>query len=225
MPLARALSLPLAACSGVFWGVFWTALWLGAPARVDAQVPERRVGVAFVEGAPRIDVSVADFASDAETRRKLASGLPQTFVLRAYAYVEGVEAPVAVAARSCRVVYDLWETRFRVQVASDSGDRSATYATVDEVVRRCLVAERLPVGAAAAWAPHRGQRAYFAVLAELNPLTPDTVQRIRRWIAHPQRGRLDRDSFFGSFVSLFVNRGIGAAERSLRFRSQELVVP
>jgi hypothetical protein len=201
------------------------ALALGVPSRAVAQVPERRVGVRFEGGVPRIDVSVADFASDVETRRKLESGLPQTLVLRTYAYVEGVEAPVAVSARSCRVVYDLWETRFRVQVASESGDQSTTLASVDDVVRRCLVAERLPIGTSAAWGPHRGRRAYFAVLAELNPLTPDTVQRIRRWIAHPQRGRVDRDSFFGSFVSLFVNRGIGAAERTLRFRSQELVVP
>lgn len=217
MPLARALLVSLV--------VLAVALAWGPPSRAGAQVPERRVGVRFDGGVPRIDVSVADFAGDVETRRKLESGLPQTLVLRAYAYVEGVEAPVAVAARSCRVVYDLWETRFRVQIASESGDQSTTVATVEEVVRRCLVVSQLPVGGSAAWAPHRGQRAYFAILAELNPLTPDTVQRIRRWIAHPQRGRVDRDSFFGSFVSLFVNRGIGAAERTLRFRSQELVVP
>ncbi|GAB4203026.1 MAG: hypothetical protein OHK0013_16830 [Sandaracinaceae bacterium] len=216
MSVARALPLFLAAL---------LAAWAIRPAEARAQVPERRVGVRFVDGVPHVDVSVADFASDPETRRKLESGLPQTLVLRTYAYVDGVEAPIAVAARSCRVVYDLWETRFRVQIASEAGDRSTTVASVEDVITRCLVASRLSVGTAAAWTSHRGRRAYFAILAELNPLTPDTVQRIRRWIAHPQRGRVDRDSFFGSFVSLFVNRSIGAAERSLSFRSQELLVP
>lgn len=197
---------------------------LAVPA-ASAQVSERRVGVHFEAGAPRIDVSVADFASDPETRRKLTSGLPQTLLFRAYAYVDGREEPVAVTARSCRVVYDLWETRFRVQLASESGDETLSVGSVEEVVRRCLVAERLPVGTSRSWDAHRGRRARFAVLVELNPLTPDTVQQIRRWIARPQRGRVDSDSFFGSFVSLFVNRSIGAAERTLRFRSQEVPIP
>ncbi len=180
---------------------------------VHAQLAERRVGARFVEGVPRLDVSVADFASDAETRRKLTSGLPQTLQFRAYAYTSGRDEPVAVAARSCRVAYDLWEERFRVQIASEAGDRTVSLGTLEEVVSHCLVAEHLPVGRASDWAPLHGRRAYFAVAVELNPLTPDTVQRIRRWLARPQRGAVDSDSFFGSFVSLFVNRGIGAAER------------
>jgi hypothetical protein len=211
--LARLLVVALTFASGL----------CGPVAR--AQVSERRVGVRFEAGAPRIDVSIADFARDPETQRKLMSGLPQTFLFRTYAYVEGLEQPVAVTARSCRVVYDLWETRFRVQVASEAGDQSVSVSSVEEVVRRCLVAERMPVGASRDWEPHRGRRVRFAVLVELNPLTPDTVQQIRRWIARPRRGRVDSDSFFGSFVSLFVNRSIGAAERTLRFRSQEVVVP
>lgn len=190
-----------------------------------AQLTVRRVGTRFLEGVPRLDVSVADFASDAETRRKLTSGLPQTILFRAYAYTPGRDEPVAVAARSCRVAYDLWEERFRVQIASEAGDRTVSLASLEEVVTTCLVAEQLPVGRAADWARVRGSRAYFAVLVELNPLTPDTVQRIRRWLARPQRGAVDSDSFFGSFVSLFVNRGIGDAERTLRFQSQELTVP
>ncbi|MBX7190801.1 MAG: hypothetical protein K1X94_02020 [Sandaracinaceae bacterium] len=199
--------------------------WLAQGSSAHAQLAERRVGARFVDGVPRLDVSVADFASDPETRRKLTSGLPQTLQFRAYAYTTGRDEPVAVAARSCRVVYDLWEERFRVQLASESGDRTISLGTIDEVVSHCLVAERLPVGRASDWAAIRGRRAYFAVAVELNPLTPDTVQRIRRWLARPQRGAVDSDSFFGSFVSLFVNRGIGAAERSLRFRSQDVEVP
>jgi hypothetical protein len=36
---------------------------------------------------------------------------------------------------------------------------------------------------------------------------------------------VETTAFFGSFVSLFVNQSIGAAERSIRFRSQALRVP
>lgn len=190
-----------------------------------AQLAERRVGVHFVEGAPRLDVSIADFASDPETRRKLMSGLPQTLQLSAFAYVEGRDEPIAATARQCRVAYDLWEERFRVQITTEASSRTLSVGSLDEVVAQCLVVERLAVGAPSAWASARARRAYFAVLVELNPLTADTVQRIRRWIARPQRGTVDSDSFFGSFVSLFVNPQIGAAERTLRFRSQRLEVP
>jgi len=197
-----------------------------APSGVAAQtIAERRMGVHFEEGVPRVDVSAADFAGNAETRRKLASGLPQTLVFRTYAYTSGVEVPVAVSARSCRVVYDLWEERYRVQLANERGDSTSSVSTVEEVVSLCLVAERLPIGTSGDWATLHGRSVTFAVLVELNPLTADTVQRVRRWLARPQRGRVDSDSFFGSFVSLFVNRGIGAAERTLQFRSQEVTVP
>ena len=198
---------------------------LGPANGAAAQLSERRFGVTFTEGRPRVDVSMADFANDPEVGRKLRSGLPQTFVVRIYAYPVGNETPIAVAARSCRVVYDLWEERFRVQRASELGDETLIVRTVEEVVDRCLVARQLAIGTAADWQSSRGQRAYFAALVEFNPVTPDTVQRIRRWLARPQRGRVDSDSFFGSFVSLFVNRRIGDAERALRFRSQQVDVP
>jgi hypothetical protein len=208
-------------------GLALAATTVACSARVaHAQdLSERRVGVRFVDGAPRLDVSVADFAVDAETRRKLTSGLPQTIQFRTYAYTADRAEPVAVAVRSCRVAYDLWEESFRVQIASESRDRTVSVATIEDVVTQCLVASQMPVGSASDWSPLHGRRAWFAVIVELNPLTPDTVQRIRRWLARPQRGSVDSDSFFGSFVSLFVNRGIGAAERTLRFRSQELEVP
>jgi hypothetical protein len=197
----------------------------GSAGTARAQIAERRVGVHFVEGAPRLDVSIADFASDPETRRKLMSGLPQTLQLSAFAYVEGRDEPIAATARQCRVAYDLWEERFRVQVTTERTSRTISVGSIDDVVAQCLVVERLAVGTTSEWALVRGRRVYFAVLVELNPLTADTVQRIRRWLARPQRSTVDSDSFFGSFVSLFVNPQIGAAERTLRFRSQSLEVP
>jgi hypothetical protein len=59
-------------------------------------------------------------------------------------------------------------------------------------------------------------------LIELNPLSSSTLARIRRWLARPRGDyNVEGKSFFGSFVSLFVNDRIGAAERVLRLRSQE----
>jgi hypothetical protein len=70
------------------------------------------------------------------------------------------------------------------------------------------------------------KKIYVGSLIELNPLSNSTVARIRRWLARP-RGEynVESKSFFGSFVSLFVNDRIGNAERVLRVKSQDVELP
>ena len=212
--LAAVLTVALAvAAIGAFPG-----------ARAQAQVAHRTIGVRWDHGAPQLSFSARDVVNS-DVRRKLESGLPQTIVTRVYAYPEAGGEPIAVALQSCRVVYDLWEEVYRVQVQTASSDRSESASSVEGVVRRCLTATNVPVGAAAQYVARRATRVYFAALVEINPMSPDTVQRIRRWLARPGGGRLEGDAFFGSFVSLFVNRRIGAAERTLSFRSQPVPVP
>lgn len=191
----------------------------------SAQVPSRRLGVRFTSGVPSLSFSAQDLING-EVRRKLDSGLPQTIVTQVFAYREGGGPPVAATVQSCRVVYDLWEEVYRVQVQGVRADRSESVPSIDGVVRRCLVMRDHPVGIAADFSAVRNARVYFAVMIELNPMSPETVRRIRRWLARPSgSGRLESDAFFGSFVSLFVNRRIGAAERTLSFRSQAVAVP
>ena len=51
---------------------------------------------------------------------------------------------------------------------------------------------------------------------------------VRRWLVQPARGqrRLGAgDSFFGSFVSIFVNPHIEDSERQVRFVSQPFALP
>jgi hypothetical protein len=188
------------------------------------EVPQRRLGVRFEEGRPRLTFSARDLLN-ADSRDKLESGLPQTIVMRIYAYRNGSSTPVAVTARTCRVVYDLWEEVFRVQIQTAGSDRTVAVDSVDDVLERCVVVRRLAIGRASDYRGHRGERIYFATLFEFNPLSPATVERIRRWLARPSGGRVESDAFFGSFVSLFVNRRIGDAERLRRFRSQNVRVP
>lgn len=196
----------------------------GARAQQAANVPPRRLGIHWEDAVPQLSFSARDLANR-EVRKKLQSGLPQTISLRAYAFREGGR-PVAASVRTCRVVYDLWEEVYRVQLQSAQQDRSELVRSMDEVLDRCLVARRLPVGRSADWKGRGDDRVYFAVLVEFNPLSQETVERIRRWLARPAGGGgLEGDAFFGSFVSLFVNRRIGEAERTIRFRSQAIAVP
>ena len=185
-------------------------------------VAARRMGVHFRSTGPTLRFSARDLAQR-EVQRKLQSGLPQTILMRIYAYRDGQGEPLAVSARTCRVVYDLWEEVYRLEQQTSNHDRSTTASSLDQVLNRCLIARDYPIGGNHDY--HRGDRIYFAVLIEFNPLSPQTVQRIRRWLARPAGGRVDGEAFFGSFVSLFVNRQIGAAERTLRFRSQTVEVP
>lgn len=215
--LGRLLGLSLAV-------VCWLAVAPAAEAQNPAPVSDRRIGVRWEGQVPHLTFSARDLIN-ADVRRKIDSGLPQTIVMRTYAYPGRGRRPVAIAPRSCRVVFDLWEEVYRVQIQTDSDDRSVTVRSIDGVLERCLVSRRVAVGSAEDWRERGGDSVYFAVLVELNPLSPDTVQRIRRWLARPAGGRVEGEAFFGSFVSLFVNRRIGEAERTVRFRSQAVEVP
>ncbi len=189
-----------------------------------AQLSTRTMGVTFRDGAPDVSYSAADFADDA-VRRRLSHGLLQTIVMRTYAYGADGATPLAVAVRSCHVVYDIWAAQYSVDLRTETIDRSMTLDSIDRVIETCLVADHVVVGDAAAWQGRHGDHVTFGVVVELNPVTPDMVQRIRGWLARPEGGAAPDDAFFGSFVSLFVTRQIGDAERTLRFHSQELTCP
>jgi hypothetical protein len=63
----------------------------------------------------------------------------------------------------------------------------------------------------------------LAVRGYLNPISEDLLIEVRRWLVQPARGqrRLGAgDSFFGSFVSIFVNPRIEDSERQVHFVSQ-----
>ena len=190
-----------------------------------AQVPGRTLGVRWRDGVPYLHFSARDLAN-AAVRLKLDSGLLQNIVMRVYAYrASDPSTPIAVAPQSCRVTSDFLKERYRVQVQTAGGDTTEWIGTLDAVVRRCLEVRGIEVGQRSGWSTRRGERVYFAVLIEFNPLSPDTVRRIRRWLANSGGGPVQNDAFFGSFVSLFVNRRIGSAERALSFQSQPVRVP
>jgi hypothetical protein len=157
--------------------------------------------------------------------KKLQSGLPQTVTTRVYAYAENSREPLTVTALTCRVVYDLWDGTYRIERQTEKTDRTLSAKTTDGVVQQCLEIQSLTLGEAAAYQREHGRYIYFGVVVELNPLSQDTVQRIRRWLAQPSGSELEGNAFFGSFVSIFVGRKLGSAEKTLSFRSQLFVVP
>jgi hypothetical protein len=151
--------------------------------------------------------------------------LPQRIAVQHFVYGPRPEAPIAAAGHSCKIVYDLWQAVYRVDHEVLGGvTTSMALRTRAEVLDRCLIMRHVALGES------RDFRAvsqfYVASLIQLNPLSTSTVARIRRWLARPRTDyNVETKSFFGSFVSLFVNDRIGAAERVLRLRSQDVEIP
>lgn len=202
----------------------WLLAAFATEARADASVPMRPISVQWSDSRPLVSFAADDFVTST-VAEKLGSGLPQRLLTRVYAYPDGGQEPIALTVLSCRVVYDLWEGVYRVQQQTAIADRSRTVPDLEGVVRACLDVRAMALGDRASFARYRGRRVYFGAIIELNPLSPDTVQRIRRWLSKSGAGQLRGDAFFGSFVSIFVSRRLGSAEHTLVFRSRTISVP
>jgi len=218
-PRSRSRSLAFA----VRW-LMVASLFVGAVAVAQQGVQRRTMGIVFRARVPHIYYSARDLIN-AQAEKKLDSGLPQRIVVQHFVYVPRRSEPVAVSATHCKVVYDLWQAAYRVEYELlGGGIRNHTLGTRAEVLELCLVMRNQPLGDPSDLVGHR--RLHVASLIELNPLSSSTIARIRRWLSRPRgEANLESRSFFGSFVSLFVNDRIGTAERTLRIRSQDVEIP
>lgn len=163
----------------------------------------------------------ADVVDD-RIRRKLLSGLPTTIVARAYVYrSESSKEPVSLSIKTCRVVYDLWDEIFRIELRQGGRKRTTAAVNVDGVLRQCGQTKRMALVPLTRLAPDASH--FVAMLVEVNPLSEAMLEKIKRWVARPQGAAVGPgDSLFGSFVGLFVTQ-VPAADRVLMFRSPPFV--
>jgi hypothetical protein len=194
-----------------------------SPPKSPAALPQRAATIGAEGASVVVSVSFRDVV-DAEISKKLMSGLPTVVTMRAYLFREAGGDPVALGAKSCRVVYDLWDEVFRIQLAQPGGPPSAVAVNVEGVLRNCGEARRLPIVERALL--RDDVRYYAAVLVEVNPVSPEMLDRIKRWVTRPNASAAigPGDSLFGSFVGLFVTR-IADADRKLAFRTQAFAPP
>jgi len=207
-----------------FHAVLVGCLLVSALALAEARVPTRHMGIVLGKDGLSVSYSASDLINKTALE-KLDSGLPQRIVAQHFVYESGRDVPLAAGGHSCKVVYDLWQAVYRVEYEQLGFAPSAhAYRTRAEVLDRCLVMHAFALATRDELV--KKQRVYVGSLIELNPLSTSTVARIRRWLSRP-RGEynVETKSFFGSFVSLFVNDRIGTAERALRVRSQDVELP
>lgn len=188
------------------------------------RVSQREVQLARSSSALLISADFQDLF-DARSRQKLDSGFWNRVVVRVNTRRRGQEQPIALAVRTCRVRYELWEEHYEVQVEDHTGRQSGRAGSAGEAIRACGTLSRFPVASLSAL----GDGSYrVEIIAELNPMSEELLDSIRRWLRSPQGGhrRLSQgDNFFGSVVSIFVNNRIGRSDRMVHFRSQTFSAP
>jgi hypothetical protein len=193
-------------------------------ARAADPVPQRDVGFGVKNGHLTVSVGLQDLFGDAE-RARLKSGFATRVLIRAALEEVATGDPVAVAVQRAEIVYDIWDEKFAVRTSDGMGvERRSVVATADQVIGRGAVLVDVPVIEAARLRP--GVAYVLAVRGDLNPISEDLLIEVRRWLVQPARGqrRLGAgDSFFGSFVSIFVNPRIEDSERQVRFVSQPFI--
>jgi hypothetical protein len=192
------------------------------------ELPRRKVNFAWDKTEKSGTLLRASFSFrdviDKTMSEKLASGLPTVIAMRAYVLREGDANPVALAVRTCRVVYDLWDEVYRLKISGPGGERDTAALNLDGVLRQCAEARDLPVAERSlltAGKPH-----FLGVIVEVNPVSPQMLEQMRKWVSRPagSTGIGPTDALFGSFVGLFVKQ-MGTADRTLRFRSTDTVTP
>jgi hypothetical protein len=188
-----------------------------------AQLTQRTATIALEKKTVVMTVSFRD-AVDAAISKKLLSGLPTTIAMRGYVFKDNGGDPVALAARSCKIVYDLWDEVFRVTVTQSGGQTTTVAVNVEGVLRNCAESKKVPVMERSLMKD--GTKYFVAVIVEVNPISADMLDRIKRWVTRPHgtTSLPSSDSLFGSFVGLFVTR-VPSADRRVQFRTQAFLPP
>ena len=192
-----------------------------APARAADELPRRTTGLAVTATQLVASVGLQDLFGP-EDRERLKSGFVTRVLLRVALQEEGAAEPIALAFQRTEIVYDIWDERFRLRVTRGTGpDVHLEARTPEEAIARAATLWQLPVADAARLRP--GASYVLAVRGDLNPIPDELMADVRRWIVQPARGERrvgTGDSFFGSFVSIFVNPRLEDSERQVRFLSQ-----
>ena len=199
---------------------------LGA-GQAHAQPPgPRTVGIARMADKLVVSVGLQDLFGPRDVER-LLSGFSTRVLIRVALLREGGNEPVAQAMRLAEIVYDLWDEKLRVRISTGKPGSAETQvvatpkAAVD--VATSLVA--FPLTEMGRLEPSATY--HLSLRADLNPISEELVSNVRRWLSLPSgRGRAGSgDSFFGSFVSVFVNPRVDDSERLLQVLSQSFVAP
>lgn len=186
-------------------------------------LPQKTASIVNEGGTIKVTMSWREVVDDAITK-KLNSGLPTVIAMRAYVFKESGGDPVGLTAKTCKVVYDLWDEVYRITITQPGGGSSAIAVNMEGVLRNCGETKKQAVMQKAQLSA--STKYFLATLVEVNPVSQDMLDRIKKWVTRPSGSNAigPGDALFGSFVGLFVAK-IGDADKKLTFRTQAFLPP
>ena len=196
------------------------------PARADDDKPEVQ-RMRFIERTDALTVTGnISKLFDQAAYEQLNSGFPSTISIATAVYPrEGGTTPVAAQIELRTIVYDLWDEQYVIRIEGASGKRTRKVKYRAEALKIVTALDDFPIAMPLSIIPYE-KVYYLVVTAQLNPVSPETLAEVRRWLSQGTGGGLDRGGvFFGSFVSVFVNPKIADADRVLKIRSQPFYRP
>ncbi len=186
----------------------------------------RTVGIARKADKLVVSVGLQDLFGPHDIER-LLSGFSTRVLIRVALLREGRDEPVAQGTRLAEIVYDLWDEKLRVRISTGKPGVAETQVVATpkaavEVATSLVAFPLIEMGRLEARATY-----HLSLRADLNPISEELVSNVRRWLSHPsgRGGSGSGDSFFGSFVSVFVNPRVEDSERLLQVVSQSFVPP
>jgi hypothetical protein len=184
-------------------------------------LPRRTTGLAFTPTHLVASVGLQDLFAP-EDRERLKSGFATRVLLRVAVQEEGANTPLAIAFQRTEIVYDIWDERFHLRVTRGAGpDVTLEARSPAEAIARAAALWSFPIVERARLRP--GATYVVVFRGDLNPISEELLTDVRRWLAQPASGQRRvgaGDTFFGSFVSIFVNPRVEDSDRQVRFVSQ-----
>lgn len=196
-----------------------------APGRAFADEAPELVRMRFLESGKQLLVSTSiPKLFDSAAYDQLDSGFTSTVVIRLWVYPKGGSEPISFSLVQRQVVYHLWDEVYTVRQSDAGGTRTVKVKYKAEALKLLTSLDGVPIAGLDKIPLLRHH--VLAMVVELNPVSQETLAEVRRWLSNGSGGGLDRGgSFFGSFVSVFVNLKIPEADRVLRVRSQPFYRP
>jgi hypothetical protein len=196
---------------------------LATTANADEDTPELQ-HMRFVERGDDLFVTTAlTKLFDSSSYDALDTGIPSTVVVRTWVYPQGSTEPVGFQLIQRTIWYDLWDEVYMLRLDDPAGRRTLKIKYRAEALKTLTALDDI---ACARLADLPYDQVYtLGMEVELNPVSKETLAEVRRWLSQGTGGVDRGGSFFGSFVSVFVNPKIAEADRILRLRSQTFYRP
>jgi len=200
--------------------------WLDADQALAEPTAVRTTGVARKADKLVISVGLQDLFGPRDVER-LLSGFSTRVLIRVALVRDGGDEPIAQAMRLAEIVYDLWDEKLRVRFSTGKPGAAETLVVATPNAAVDLATSLVGFPVVESGRLEAGASYHVSLRADLNPISEELVSNLRRWLSHPSgRGRAGSgDSFFGSFVSVFVNPRIDDSERLLQLVSQSFSAP